>query len=107
MQNLPPILTAYFEAANAQDVDAFVACFTPDAKVKDEGSIHHGHGNITIWNRSVNEKYNCTHAVKSWTETKGGADVTAQISGTFPGSPLNLTFRFTLVGGKINALEIG
>jgi hypothetical protein len=107
MQNLAPILATYFEAANAQDIDAFVACFTLDAQIKDEGKIHHGHENIAIWNRSVNEKYNCTHVVKSWAQTNKGVDVRAEVSGTFPGSPIHLTFRFILHDGKISALEIG
>ncbi|MFH1804152.1 MAG: nuclear transport factor 2 family protein [Pseudomonadota bacterium] len=107
MQNSPPGLSAYFDAANAQDVDAFVACFTPDAQVKDEGRIHQGHENIAIWNRGVNKKYNCMHVVKSWDETNDGAYLGVEVSGTFPGSPVNLTFRVTLLGGKISALEIG
>ncbi|MDP2699999.1 nuclear transport factor 2 family protein [Thalassospira sp.] len=107
MQNLPPVLVAYFDAANTQNVDAFVACFTPDAQVKDENSIHQGHENIAIWNRGVNKKYNCMHVVKSWDQTNGGADAGVEVSGTFPGSPVNLTFRFTLLDDKISALEIG
>lgn len=107
MQNLPSILITYFEAANAQDVDALVACFTPDAQVKDEGGMHEGHENIAIWGRNVNEKYNCKHTIKAWAQTDKGADVTAEVSGTFPGSPIDLTFRFTLRDARISALEIG
>jgi hypothetical protein len=32
--------------------------------------------------------------------------VTSQVSGTFPGSPIDLRYVFTVEGGKIAALEI-
>src|SRR5262245_22625034 len=35
--DLPIILRRYFEAQNAHDVEAMVACFAPDAAVRDEG----------------------------------------------------------------------
>lgn len=106
MQDLPHILTRYFDAANAQDVQAFVGCFSPDAIVKDEGGVHEGHENIATWNRTVNEKYNCKHLVKNCGQTSKGVDVTAEISGTFPGSPIDLIFRFVVQDNKISMLEI-
>ena len=33
--------------------------------------------------------------------------VTCRVSGTFPGSPVLLPFRFTLEGDRIGALSIG
>ncbi len=107
MQKLPPILETYFESANAQDLDLYVSCFTANAKVKDENEVHHGHQDIANWNREVNQKYNSTSIVKSWVQTRDGADVTAEVSGTFPGSPIELTFRFKLQDNKINELKIG
>jgi ketosteroid isomerase-like protein len=34
---LPDILHRYFAAQNAHDIEALVACFAPDAVVRDEG----------------------------------------------------------------------
>jgi hypothetical protein len=40
------------------------------------------------------------------TETAGGTIVTCKVSGTFPGSPVELRYAFTLDGEKIARLEI-
>ncbi|WP_124552231.1 nuclear transport factor 2 family protein [Methylophilus methylotrophus] len=106
MQNLPPILSTYFEATNAHDVGLYASCFTENAKVKDQQEIIQGRQNIANWNREVNEKYNSTSAVKSWIQTSGGVDVTTEVAGTFPGSPIELTFRFKLQNNKISQFEI-
>jgi len=36
--SLPGKLAAYFAAQNQHDIDTIVACFTPDARVRDEGA---------------------------------------------------------------------
>ncbi len=105
MQKLPPILVTYFEAANAQDVELYTACFSEDATVKDMNEIIQGRENIANWNRVINKKYNATTIVKSWVQTDDGADVMTEVSGTFPGSPIELTFRFKVQDNKINELE--
>jgi len=106
MQKMPLILTTYFEAANARDVGLYASCFTVDAKIRDQSEIIQGRENIANWNREVNQKYNSTHTIKSWVQTEDGAVVTTEVSGTFPGSPVELTFRFRLHDDKINELEI-
>lgn len=106
MEKLPTVLSTYFEASNAQDTDAYVACFRDDAKVEDENHTYQGHEQIAAWNRDVNEKYNAVSTVKSWLQTSDTTNVTAEVSGTFPGSPIDLTFSFQLRDNKISQLEI-
>lgn len=106
MQHLPLIITAYFEAVNMQDVGALVDCFTHDAKVKDEGKTHEGQKDIAAWSIAVNEKYACQNSVKGWAQTENDVHVTVDVSGTFPGSPIELPFHFTLRDEKISELEI-
>jgi len=106
MKNLPPVLIKYFDAANTQDAQTCVGCFTTDAIVKDENTEHTGHKNIAAWSRTVNEKYKCKHIVQGCAHADDGMHVTAQVSGTFPGSPITLTFRFVLQDDKISMLEI-
>jgi len=36
----------------------------------------------------------------------GGGAVTALVTGRFPGTPVRLTFRFTVAGDRIAGLEI-
>ena len=106
MKNLPDILITYFHAVNAQDFEALISCFTTDAKVKDEGQQYIGHEQIHDWNRKAADKYKCTHLIKKWTKNNNAIDTIVEVSGLFPGSPVNLTFHFILVDGKISELKI-
>ena len=40
--NLPDLIAAFVKAENGYENDAYVACFTPDAVVFDEGKNHQG-----------------------------------------------------------------
>jgi len=74
--------------------------------VRDEGEDITGHPAIAAWARKVRDKYSATARVLSH-EARDGADfVTAKVSGTFPGSPIELTYRFGVSGGKITSLAI-
>lgn len=104
--NLPPVLRAYFDASNAHDIDLMVACFADDAKVRDEGEDVVGHAAIRKWKEKVTAKYNTTSDVLRHEASEGADLVTARVSGTFPGSPIELTYRFALEGGRIASLAI-
>ncbi len=55
-RDLPGILDRYFKAQNAHDIDAMVACFAPDAVVRDEGHDIVGTDAIRAWkNRDQRE----------------------------------------------------
>lgn len=103
---LPLIIAAYWKAANAGDIPAATDCFAAQASVQDEGHSHHGTSAIGSWIKETTDKYHpVTEALRC--ETKEGRHhVTARVSGTFPGSPLELDFTFTLQDGKIAGLEI-
>ncbi len=103
---LPSILEAYFNAQNAHDIDGLVACFARDAQVRDEGEDIVGHEAIRAWKEKVRDKYHVSiEPLSHW--TKAGHDlVTARVAGTFPGSPIELTYRYDLRDGKIARLEV-
>lgn len=106
-QPLPTPLADYFAAANRHDIAAMLAPFAPDARVKDEGQTHIGTEAIRRWLEHTTAKYGVTVDVL---ETAAEADtlaVTGLVSGNFPGSPANLTYRFTLSGDRIASLAIG
>src|SRR5262245_43123526 len=105
--DLPDQLRRYFKAQNDHDIDAMVACFAPDAAVRDEGRDIIGTDAIRAWKEETSAKYRVTVEP---IEMRADADrtiVVAKVSGTFAGSPANLTYRFGWSGdGRINALAI-
>ena len=104
---IPAIVRSYFEASNANDIKALVACFSTDAGVTDENQTHHGTAEIRAWSENVRKKFQFTTEPLSAAEGTNGLIVTAKLSGNFPGSPVELDFIFTLDNNKISSLEIG
>jgi hypothetical protein len=105
--NLPNILDRYFEAQNAHDIDAMVASFAPDAVVQDEARKHVGTAAIRAWKIDTSTKYRiATEPIESRNEGDRTI-VLVKVSGTFDGSPVNLTYRFGFsADGRIGALEV-
>ena len=103
---LPEPIAAYFAATNRHDIDAMVAPFAETALVKDESQERRGVTAIREWIEETTRKYRHTVAVTDVAEADGKTVVTGRVSGTFPGSPVDLRHLFTLDGGKIASLEI-
>jgi len=106
-QPLPQALAAYFAAKNRQDIDTALASFVETATVKDEAKERRGLAEIREWMEKTRHDYNDTAEVQGVVRDDQTYTVTALVSGTFPGSPVSLDFRFTLVEGRISHLEIG
>jgi hypothetical protein len=102
---LPKPIGAYFNA-DKRDVEAIVRCFTEQAVVKDEGLTHSGSAAIKAWKIDSSSKYSYTSEPFAVVEEGGGYVVTSQVTGNFPGSPLDLRYAFRLEGSKITYLEI-
>jgi hypothetical protein len=102
---LPEPIAAYF-AADPRGADAVARCFTPQAVVKDEGRTHAGLDAIQAWKAAASAAY--TYKSEPFAlEQKGGlCIVTSRVSGNFPGSPVDLRYRFGLERGLIASLEI-
>jgi ketosteroid isomerase-like protein len=105
-QHLASNIAAYFDASNARDAKAAVACFTPDAVVVDEGHERKGVAAILEWKKWAEKKYQPVYEVLDSEESAGKTVVQSRVSGTFPGSPVVLKFEFTLDGGKIARLQV-
>lgn len=103
---LPEAVERYFEASNRFDAKTAAACFTPDAVVHDEGHVRKGTDEIQSWVAEASEKYQPHATVIKAIEEGPGMSVVARVAGNFPGSPVELTFNFTLRGEKINNLDI-
>lgn len=103
---LPEAVAAYWKAANARSIAAASSCFASDGVVHDEGQTHRGLAAIRTWIEDTTRKYHpIVEALRS-EEKEGRHLVTARVSGTFPGSPVELDFVFTVRNGKIARLEI-
>ncbi|HEX9432861.1 MAG TPA: nuclear transport factor 2 family protein [Burkholderiales bacterium] len=103
---LPEPIAAYFAATNAHDVDAMLARFAKTAIVKDEGKTMRGADAVRQWMEETIRKYAFSVEALAIAAAEDKAVVTTRVSGSFPGSPIELRYDITLAGGKISRLEI-
>ena len=102
---LPGPIAAYFAAAR-EGGEAVARCFTEDAVVKDEGRTHRGRAAIRHWKEEASARYQYTCEPFACELGDGAVVVISRLTGTFPGSPVNLRFFFVLEGDQIASLEI-
>jgi hypothetical protein len=103
--NLPDPLAAYF-AAGPHDADAIARCFATQAVVKDEGHTYNGLDAIKAWKAAASAAYTYTSEPFAMEQKDGLHVVTSRVSGSFPGTPLDLRFVFRLERELIASLEI-
>lgn len=103
---LPEVIAAYFAADGRADPQAIANCFTDDAVVVDEGNHHVGRDAIRRWMANASNEYSYTVEPFAVSEEAGQTVVTSHLVGTFPGSPIDLRYRFRLAGDRIAGLEI-
>src|SRR5437016_4790902 len=103
---LTPVITDFFSAEDRRDTEALCQRFAEGAVVHDEGRNIQGHAAIREWQRETKKKYQHTVKPLASAGSDGKTVVTARLTGSFPGSPVDLQFAFTLEAGKIMYLEI-
>ena len=103
--DLPSPIAAYF-AAGTSDANAIARCFSESAVVIDEGREHRGRPAITRWKAEATAKYHYTSEPLAADASGPDVTVTARVTGDFPGSPVELKYRFTLEDASIARLEI-
>ena len=103
---LPVVIDNYIRASNAHDVKSILSCFSEDAVVRDEGETLHGKKAVEGWIAKTTEKYKFQFKPLSTAEHDHEIVVRVEISGTFPGSPISLDYRFALTSDKIASLII-
>ncbi|OJW62763.1 MAG: hypothetical protein BGO57_14575 [Sphingomonadales bacterium 63-6] len=104
--DLPAPLGTYFNAGNGPDIAQLTQCFAEDARVLDEGEWRQGHEEITRWAQDARAKYNFISTPLAMEGPAQEPIVTARVEGNFPGSPIELRYRFVLAEGKIASLSI-
>ena len=103
--DLPAPVAAYF-AADTTGAEAVAQCFADDAVVIDERREHRGRTAIARWKTETSAKFRYTVERLGVHVSADQTTVTGRVTGDFPGSPVELQYRFTLEGDKIARLEI-
>ena len=107
LNKLPKPVMRYLAAEKAKDAEALASCFTADALVHDEGRDYRGVDAIRTWKKEADAKYQYVLEPLDASVKDGSVKLRGRLTGNFPGSPVELDFRFTLEDDKIRSLEIG
>jgi ketosteroid isomerase-like protein len=102
---LPQLVARFVEAQNTYDSGAYLSCFTETAIVHDEGKTYTGKEEIRHWIEEVYEKYRTVVTPLQYEASGSNGLLTAEVSGTFPGSPIVLQFHLELKDGRIDTLH--
>lgn len=104
--NLPKVIADLVAAQNQFDAPMYAKCFSETAVVFDEGKTHTGRMAIQEWIDESNKKYKSVMKPLAITDEGKTTVLSAEVSGTFPGSPLVLKFHFDIVDGQIHQLKV-
>lgn len=104
--DLPKVIADLIKAQHDFNSAAYANCFSETAVVFDEGQTYNGRSEITQWIAKASEKYRIVMKPISYQENETESVLTAEISGTFPGSPTVLQYHFKIIDGLIKSLNI-
>ena len=103
---LPKPIAEYLAAVEEKNSKRLTLCFAENAVVHDEGGTHRGRDAIRAWSEETQGKYNYTMDALDASVIGGTVRLRAKITGSFPGSPVELDYLFTLANDKIASLTI-
>lgn len=104
--NLPQVVTDLIQAQNSFNSDAYANCFSETGVMLEEGKPYTGRAEIRRLIEETNEKYQSVMKPLEYTVNGTSSVLSAECSGTFPGSPLILKFHFDIVDGQIGYLKV-
>jgi SnoaL-like protein len=104
MTDLPEPVSRLLDAANANDIDAFLASFGPDGVVDDWGREFRGPGAIRGWSDREFIGVNVTLDVTGVTQQEGATTVAAQVGGSGFNGPSHFTFEVD--GDRVSRMTI-
>lgn len=104
--NLPKLIADLVDAQNSHDALAYVACFSETAVVFDEGRTHRGKAEIRRWIENANSQYQTDWKPLKFEESPAESLLTAEVTGTFPGSPVTLQFHLVVEDDRIQSLRV-
>ncbi|RZJ69485.1 nuclear transport factor 2 family protein [Flavobacterium sp.] len=103
---LPKVVADLVKAQNEFDAVSYANLFSETAVVFDEGKTHKGKLEIERWIDHSNKNYQSVMKPLEYNENGTSSILTAECSGTFPGSPIKLKFHFDIVDGQIQHLKV-
>ncbi|WP_438352347.1 nuclear transport factor 2 family protein [Microbacterium sp. CJ88] len=105
MSDTPSPISAFIDATNSADSDAFVAAFAPDGSLDDWGRVARGHDAIREWDRTDNIG---KHSHFDLVDLARESDDTYLVHLAVTGDGFNGTspFRFVLRDGLIESVTI-
>ena len=106
MNQLPHPIADFVAANNAMDPQRIAAAFNLDATVSDEGHLRRGREEIAAWATDYVARYQSTIEPTGLVQASDAHIVRATVCGSFPGSPIALSFHFQLQDKGIQSLEV-
>jgi hypothetical protein len=103
-RSLPKVIADLVLAQNNFDSSAYANCFAETAIVFDEGKTYKGREEIKHWIDKANKNYKTV--MKPIAYSANRQELKAEISGSFPGSPLVLNYQFDIRKAAIQSLKI-
>jgi len=103
---LPTAVAGYFQADHDRDFDALVTWFADDAIVIDNGEPFRGNDAIREMFASSAAKFQAKTTVLTAEVDGPLVKVLTGVEGNFPGSPVELVYKFELTDGLISTLNI-
>jgi hypothetical protein len=104
--DVPAPIATYLASEMAKDAQMLALCFAKDAWVHDEERTYRGLDAIITWKEETDRKYQYVLEPLSAVQSADAVTLLSRLTGNFPGSPVELDFKFTLVNDKISSLEI-
>lgn len=103
---LPKPIAEYLAAVEEKNSNRLAGCFAEHAIVHDEGGTFRGRDAIKAWSEESQGKYNYTMDALDASVTGDTVRLRAKVTGSFPGSPVELDYLFMLANDKIASLKI-
>jgi hypothetical protein len=103
---LPKVIADLIAAQDKYDSKMFAENFSDEAIVHDEAKTYQGKTEIRQWNEITNAKYKTKYKPLEISTEGNEIVLTAEISGTFDGSPIILKYYFEIKENKIISLRI-
>ena len=104
--NLPKVVQQLLKAQDNFDSVAYANCFSETGVMYDEGKTHRGKKEIQHWIAKANEKYKTVMKPLEFKEMDNKSILSAEVSGTFDGSPVVLKFHFEIADRHIQSLKV-
>jgi hypothetical protein len=104
---MPDVIHRYQEAHDRHDTGTALSTFTSDAKVVDEGHTFRGSDEIRSWLTTAASQYTFTRRLVDANAVDADTWVVVNhLEGDFPGSVVDLRYRFVLSDDLISELVI-